>query len=121
MGSRHLSMEELEAGIEEIRRSPKDEGVLQLIVRRPATLKREMIQEGQHDPPAGDGAWSCRRPSSAEPSAGSPCSWQCCARAGPRQRKESKTKIGRRARAQLKLMAHSLKYPASGWRKLPYY
>ena len=43
-------MEELEAGIEEIRRSPKDEGVLKLIVRRPATLEREMIQEGQLDP-----------------------------------------------------------------------
>ena len=46
-------MKELEAGIEEIRRSPKDEGVLQLIVRRPATLEREMIQEGQLDPAEG--------------------------------------------------------------------
>ena len=50
---RHLTMEELEAGIEEIRRSPRDEGVLQLIVRRPATLEREMIQEGQLDPAEG--------------------------------------------------------------------
>ncbi len=46
-------MEELEAGIEEIRRSPRDEGVLRLIVRRPATLEREMIQEGQLDPAEG--------------------------------------------------------------------
>ncbi len=46
-------MQELEAGIEEIRRSPRDEGVLQLIVRRPATLERETIQEGQLDPAEG--------------------------------------------------------------------
>ncbi len=52
-GMRHLTMEELEAGIEEIRRSPRDEGVLRLIVRRPATLEREMIQEGQLDPAEG--------------------------------------------------------------------
>ncbi len=50
---RHLTMEELEAGIEEIRRSPKDEGVLELIVRRPATLEREILQEGQLDPAEG--------------------------------------------------------------------
>lgn len=46
---RHLTMEELEAGLEEIRRSPTDEGILQLIVRRPATLEREVIQEGRLD------------------------------------------------------------------------
>jgi MOSC domain-containing protein YiiM len=46
-------MEELEAGIDEIRRSPRDEGVLEFIVRRPATLEREIIQEGQLDPAEG--------------------------------------------------------------------
>jgi len=32
----HLTMEELEAGLDTIRRSPKNTGVLDLIVRRPA-------------------------------------------------------------------------------------
>lgn len=32
---KHVTMEELEAGLEEIRRAPKDHGVLELIVRRP--------------------------------------------------------------------------------------
>lgn len=46
---KHLTMEELEAGLDEIRRAPKDEGVLQLIVRRPATDAREILEEGQLD------------------------------------------------------------------------
>ncbi len=46
---KHLSTEELEAGLAEIRRAPKDGGVLQLIVRRPAVEEREIIQEGQLD------------------------------------------------------------------------
>ena len=33
---KHLTMNELEAGLDEIRRSPKDGGVLEMIVRRPA-------------------------------------------------------------------------------------
>jgi len=47
--TQHLSREELEAGLEEIRRSPKDEGVLHLIVRRPQEETRELLQEGQLD------------------------------------------------------------------------
>src|SRR5215218_1793605 len=47
--AKHLTMEELEAGLEEILRSPKDEGVLQLIVRRPQEETREVLQEGQLD------------------------------------------------------------------------
>ena len=43
----HLTMAELEAGLDEIRRAPKDEGVLQLIVRRPRVDEREVLQEGQ--------------------------------------------------------------------------
>lgn len=46
---RHLTAEELEAGLVEIRRSPKDEGVLQLIVRRPRTDEREVLAEGELD------------------------------------------------------------------------
>lgn len=47
---KHLIMEELEAGLDEIRRSPKDAGVLALIVRRPQSDQREVLQEGLLDP-----------------------------------------------------------------------
>ncbi|MDT5061429.1 MAG: hypothetical protein QOH63_1888 [Acidobacteriota bacterium] len=50
---RHLTMEELEAGLDEVRRSPKDEGVLELIVRRPATDEREVLEEGELHPVEG--------------------------------------------------------------------
>jgi len=41
----HLTKAELEAGLDEIRRSPKDEGVLNLIARRPRSNEREILQE----------------------------------------------------------------------------
>jgi hypothetical protein len=44
---RHLTMDELEAGLDEIRRAPKDEGVLRLIVRRPQIEEREVLEEGE--------------------------------------------------------------------------
>ena len=46
---KHLTMAELEAGLNEIRRSPKDNGVLELIVRRPKINEREVLQEGELD------------------------------------------------------------------------
>jgi hypothetical protein len=45
----HLTTEQLHAGLDEIQRSPKLEGVLALIVRRPAVNAREPLQEGQLD------------------------------------------------------------------------
>lgn len=45
----HLKMEELEAGLEKIRRSPKDEGRLEMIVRRPRDDEREVLEEAQLD------------------------------------------------------------------------
>jgi hypothetical protein len=45
----HLTTEELQAGLEGIRQSPKDEGVLELIVRRPHIGEREVLDEGQLD------------------------------------------------------------------------
>lgn len=45
----HLSMEELEAGLESILQSPKDNGRLELIVRRPAVEEREVVTEGWLD------------------------------------------------------------------------
>jgi MOSC domain-containing protein YiiM len=60
---RHLTMEELEAGLGEIRESPRDEGVLRLIVRRPKTDEREVLELGELDPAAGlvGDRWGSRR------------------------------------------------------------
>lgn len=43
----YLSMTELEAGMEYIRQSPQDQGVLKMIVRRPAVDEREVLTEGE--------------------------------------------------------------------------
>ena len=40
----HLNSEALEAGLNEIRQSPKQEGSLEMIVRRPETLQRDIVQ-----------------------------------------------------------------------------
>ncbi len=39
----HLSITELEAGMEHIRQAPKDAGTVRLIVRRPQVDEREII------------------------------------------------------------------------------
>ena len=46
---KHLTTEELEAGLERIRQSPKDNGVLELIVRRPRADEREVLDESELD------------------------------------------------------------------------
>lgn len=46
-GIRHLTMSELEAGLDEIRKAPENEGVLDLIVRRPGVNDREVLAEGE--------------------------------------------------------------------------
>ncbi|MYB83274.1 MAG: MOSC domain-containing protein, partial [Chloroflexi bacterium] len=51
--AQHRSMAQLEAGLDDVRRSPKDEGTLQLIVRRPQRLERELVDEGTLDVDAG--------------------------------------------------------------------
>ncbi len=43
--ARHLSREELEAGLGEIQRSPRDRGRLEAVVIRPATDARESLRE----------------------------------------------------------------------------
>ena len=45
----YVSRTELEAGLDHIRRAPKDNGTLKMIVRRPAVDEREMVTEGQLD------------------------------------------------------------------------
>ena len=46
---KHLTTLELEAGLDEIRLSPKDEGILKLIVRRPNEDEREILETGELD------------------------------------------------------------------------
>jgi MOSC domain-containing protein YiiM len=43
----HLTMDELQAGLSEIRESPKDVGVVRLIVRRPRSGEREVLEQGE--------------------------------------------------------------------------
>jgi hypothetical protein len=46
---KHLTIEELQAGLETIRQSPKDAGVLKLIVRRPRENEREILESAELD------------------------------------------------------------------------
>ena len=50
---KHLTTAELEAGLDDIRRSPQDEGVLEMIVCRPLVNEREVLAEGRLDPSQG--------------------------------------------------------------------
>ena len=61
----HLTTEALNAGLEEIRRSPADGGRVELIVARPAVDERDELSEGQLDVTLGlvGDSWS-QRPSS---------------------------------------------------------
>lgn len=64
----HLTMDQLHAGLDEIRESPRDNGVVRLIVRRPRPKEREVLEEGVLDLEAGlvGDSWS-RRSSSRTP------------------------------------------------------
>jgi hypothetical protein len=59
----HLTMTELEAGLENIRQSPRDRGVLELIVRRPAVNEREVLDVGELDVVVGliGDSWQTRK------------------------------------------------------------
>lgn len=61
--TKHLSKAELEAGLDEIRRAPKDGSVLELIVRRPAINDRESLAEAELHPAEGlvGDSWIRRR------------------------------------------------------------
>jgi MOSC domain-containing protein YiiM len=50
---RHLSLEELRQGLDEIRRSPKDRGILRAIVIRPETDARVILQRCELSPEGG--------------------------------------------------------------------
>ena len=49
----HLTLAEMEAGLETIRQSPKDVGMVKLIACRPNTDEREVLAEAQLDPAHG--------------------------------------------------------------------
>ena len=68
----HLTIKELEAGLDEIRNSPRDQGILELIVRRPQIGERELLEQGELHLAHGlvGDNWS-QRPSSRTPD-GSP-------------------------------------------------
>jgi hypothetical protein len=59
---KHLTMTELEAGLKTITASPRDRGVVEMIVRRPQVGVREVLQEGQLDPAEGlvGDSWKAR-------------------------------------------------------------
>jgi MOSC domain-containing protein YiiM len=59
---RHLTRAELDAGLDGIRNSPKDEGVVELIASRPRPGVREVLDEAQLDPAAGmvSDSWGIR-------------------------------------------------------------
>ena len=65
MSVRHLSTHEIAAGLDEIKQSPKDDGVLHLIVRRPQIGAREVLAEAELDTAAGlvGDSWSQRKSS----------------------------------------------------------
>lgn len=46
---RHLTMDELQSGLHAVRASPADDGVLEMIVRRPQVDAREAVNEAQLD------------------------------------------------------------------------
>ena len=50
---KHLTMQELEAALDHLRETPKDAGVLQLIVCRPQVDQREVLEEAELDPMKG--------------------------------------------------------------------
>ena len=62
----HLNAEELLTGLDHIRRSPKDEGVIELIVRRHAINERQVVEQAELDLVEGlvGDTWNRRRSTS---------------------------------------------------------
>lgn len=49
IGERFLTLDELNVGLDEVNRSPKAEGVLDMIVRRPLVGEREIVETAELD------------------------------------------------------------------------
>jgi hypothetical protein len=69
-----IDLATLEAGLDEVRRSPKDNGRLELIVRRPAVGERESVDEAGLDAEEGlvGDCWRARGSSSTEDGSANP-------------------------------------------------
>lgn len=50
---KHLTLQELEAALDHLRQAPKNDGIVQLIVRRPEVDEREVLEEAELDPVKG--------------------------------------------------------------------
>ena len=63
----HMTMAELDLGLDEIRNAPKKEGRLELIVRRPRSGEREVVDESELSVAEGlvGDNWSTRTPDAA--------------------------------------------------------
>jgi hypothetical protein len=68
----HLSLSELEKGLDTIRQSPKNEGSLELIVRRPAVDQREVLVVGELNQAEGLAGDSWRRRAKTQVDSGLP-------------------------------------------------
>src|SRR5689334_11016512 len=70
----HLTYEQLEAGLDHIRQSPKDDGRLEMIVRRPQVDEREVLEEGTLDTTEGllGDNWKIRGSKSMEDGSANP-------------------------------------------------
>ena len=47
--AKNMTLEDLQAGLDRIKQSPKDQGTVEMIVRRPGAEEREALEEGQLD------------------------------------------------------------------------
>jgi len=58
----HLTTEKLTAGLDEVHRSPKEDGVLEMIVSRPGVNEREVLEEAELNAEVGlvGDSWSAR-------------------------------------------------------------
>jgi MOSC domain-containing protein YiiM len=65
----HATPDELEAGLGELREAPREQGTLELIVRRPEVEEREVVEEAQLDLDLGlvGDNWSTRGRSGGRP------------------------------------------------------
>jgi hypothetical protein len=70
----HRPLHELEAGLEHVRRSPTDDGSLEMIVVRPAEDAREVLDEGWLDPVVGlvGDTWGARGSTSTQDGSANP-------------------------------------------------
>lgn len=61
--ARQLAREELEAGLEHVRRAPREAGTVELLLRRPEVGEREVLEEAELDPAVGvvGDNWSTRK------------------------------------------------------------